>query len=116
MKKVIIAGSRTFDDYKLLEKTLDALYPEPVEIVCGGAHGADNMGRLWAIKKGYPVKMFIPQWQKDGKQAGFNRNVEMADFSDELIAFYNGTSKGTEHMINIMKGIGKPIKVITYEE
>lgn len=116
MKKVIIAGSRTFTDYKLLEKTLDQMYKEPVEIVCGGAHGADNFGRLWAIKQGYPIKMFIPQWQKEGKEAGFNRNVEMADYADELIAFHNGSSKGTQHMINIMKGIQKPVKVIAYEE
>ena len=116
MKKVIVAGSRTFEDYKLLEKTLDNLYKEPVEIVCGGAHGADNFGRLWAVKKGYPVKMFIPQWQKDGIQAGFNRNVEMADYCDEAICVWDGESKGTAHMIRIMKGMGKPVKVITYEE
>lgn len=116
MKKVIIAGTRTFDNYKLLDEILSKFYKEPVEIVCGGAHGVDNMGRLWAIKHEYPYKMFIPKWQEEGKIAGFNRNVEMADYADEAICIWNGISKGTEHMINIMKGIGKPVRVITYEE
>lgn len=115
MKKVIIAGSREFDNYSLLANTLDKLYQEPIEVVCGGARGADNYGRFWAIKKDYPYKTFIPQWQKEGKQAGFNRNVEMAGYADEAIVFWNGKSKGSEHMINIMKGIGKPVKVIKYE-
>lgn len=114
MKKIIVAGSREFENYSLLADTLDKLYQEPIEVVCGGARGADNFGRLWAIKRGHPYKMFIPNWQAEGKVAGFNRNVEMADYADELVAFWDGKSKGTEHMIKIMEGIGKPVKVIKY--
>jgi len=116
MKKVIVAGSRTFENYKLLEQTLNKLYPEPIEVVCGGAKGADNMGRLWAIKRNYPYKIFIPNWQAEGKVAGYNRNVEMALYSEELIAFWDGMSKGTEHMIKIMKNLEKPVKVIEYSD
>lgn len=116
MKKVIIAGSRTFEDYRLLEKTLDQMYSEPIEVVCGGAHGADNFGRLWAAKKGYEVKTFIPQWQQEGKQAGFNRNVEMADYCDEAICVWDGESKGTAHMIRIVEGLGKPCHVLRFNK
>lgn len=114
MKKVIVAGSRDFDDYGLLVSTLDKLYPEPIEVVCGGARGADNFGRVWAVKHDYPYTTFIPNWQKEGKSAGYNRNVEMADYADEAVVFWDGQSKGSQHMINIMKGIGKPVKVVNY--
>ena len=115
MKKVIVAGSRTFNDYKLLEKTLNQMYPEPIQVFCGDSIGADQLGKTWAAKKGYEVKIFFPQWQQDGIDAGFNRNVEMASEADEAIVFWEGTSKGTEHLIRIMKGIEKPVKVINYE-
>ena len=119
MKKVIIAGTRTFDNYKLLDEILSKFQKFSVKLASERPHKdviVDNMGRLWAIKHEYPYKMFIPKWQEEGKIAGFNRNVEMADYADEAICIWNGISKGTEHMINIMKGIGKPVRVITYEE
>lgn len=116
MKKVIIAGTRTFDDYYFLKNVLNELYPKPIIVVCGGASGADNFGRLWAIKKGYPYEMFWAQWDKEGKKAGYNRNVKMGEFADELVAFWDRKSKGTEHMIKIMEEKGKPVKIVYYEE
>ena len=44
-----------------------------------------------------------PDWDKYGKSAGYIRNTEMAEAGDILVAFWDGKSKGTEHMINIMK-------------
>lgn len=114
MKKVIVAGSREFDNYKLLAETLDNIYPTPIEVVCGGARGADSFGRFWATKHDYPYTTFTPNWQKEGKSAGYNRNVAMADYADEAVVFWDGQSKGSQHMINIMKGIGKPVKVVNY--
>ena len=116
MKKVIVAGSRTFNDYKLLEKTLNQMYPEPIQVFCGGSIGADQLGKTWAAKKGYEVKIFFPQWQQDGIDAGFNRNVEMADYCDEAICVWDGESKGTAHMIRIMEGLGKPCHVLRFNK
>ena len=54
MFHVIVAGSRTFADYELLKQTLDHLLQNKtdVEIVSGGARGADQLGeRLSAFPK-----------------------------------------------------------------
>ena len=38
----------------------------------------------------------------------------MAEYADYLIAFWDGKSKGTNHMINIMKNINKHGSVFIY--
>ena len=52
--KLIIAGSRTFLDYDLLAEKLDKILSnvkEPIEIVCGGANGADGLGERYALAR-----------------------------------------------------------------
>lgn len=65
---------------------------------------------------GYSLKYFYPNWEKYGKSAGIIRNHEMGDYADYLLAFWDGTSKGTKDMIDYMKKIGKHGKVIIYGE
>jgi hypothetical protein len=117
MKKIIIAGGRDFTDYELLKYVCDntiTLPIEQIEIVSGTATGSDSLGEKWANGKGYKVVRFPANWDKYGKRAGYLRNVEMAEYSDFLIAFWNGKSKGTEHMINIAKSKGLPTKIVKY--
>lgn len=106
---VIIAGSRDFTDYEVLEKICDKLLVNKisdtnieVEIVSGGARGADALGERYAKNRNFGLKIFPADWDKFGKSAGYRRNAEMADYADALIAFTFGT-KGTEHMINLAK-------------
>ena len=58
MKKVIIAGSRSFNDYTLLKTELDKLFVEPFIVVSGGAKGADSLGERWAEEYNASVKIF----------------------------------------------------------
>lgn len=113
--KVIVAGSRTFENYTLLENKLNALLRNvtPV-IVCGEAKGADKLGRRYAEKYGRKIISCPADWDKYGKSAGYRRNEEMAKVADALVAFWDGDSKGTKHMIDTMKKLGKPVKVIQY--
>lgn len=110
--KVIIAGSRSFNDYLLLSQIM-ATVPAS-EIVCGEARGADSLGRKWAEENGIPIKSFPAQWELYGKSAGHIRNREMGDYADYLIAFWDGKSKGTKGMIDYMQRIGKHGKVIKF--
>lgn len=54
MTRVIIAGSRNFDDYLKMLKTLDELgihlinSIDPIEIISGHAPGADRLGERFA--------------------------------------------------------------------
>lgn len=79
-KKVIIAGSRNFyteANYKILEETMDNLiltFGLPDEIVSGGARGADVLGERYARENFIRIERFLPDWDKEGKKAGFLRN------------------------------------------
>ena len=106
MFKVIIAGSRTFHDYNLLREYCNhalSNVTEPIEIVSGGANGADILGEQYAREQGYRLKQFPADWTHKGKAAGYIRNQEMANYADALIAFWDGFSKGTHHMIETAK-------------
>ena len=114
--KVIIAGGRDFDDYNLLHQTCEKMLVRQtdVEIVSGTARGADTLGEKYANEKGYPIKRFPANWNEYGKSAGYKRNSEMAEYADALIAFWDGKSKGTKHMIDLAKSNGLRVKVVIF--
>jgi hypothetical protein len=103
--KVIIAGSRNFNDYNSLcdfcDKILVNKIDSEIEIVSGTAMGADSLGERYAIDRGYKLIKFPADWDKYGKAAGYKRNSQMAEYADGLIAFWDGISKGTKHMIDL---------------
>jgi YspA, cpYpsA-related SLOG family len=100
--KCVIAGSRTITDPLELEKAIKLSGFQITEVVCGGAVGADELGRLWAIKNNILLKFFFPDWKTYGKSAGPLRNTQMATYvgpEGGLIALHDGISKGTADMI-----------------
>lgn len=118
MQKFIIAGSRDFSDYGLLKEKLDKLKDHfgIFEVVSGTARGADSLGEKYAEENKLPIKRFIPDWDKFGKAAGYKRNEEMAQYADGCIVFWDGKSKGTEHMINLAKKYNIQLSIINYEK
>lgn len=116
--RVIIAGSRSFSDYALMKSECQqflAGYRDcEVTIISGGAAGADQLGELFARESGYQLRKFLPDWPRDGKKAGILRNIEMAHNADALIAFWDGCSRGTSHMIDTARKMGRVVKVVSY--
>lgn len=114
--KVIIAGGRDFKDYNRLKEVCDKILikQNKIEIVSGTAGGADTLGERYAQEKGYEVKKFPAKWDEYGKKAGYLRNQEMGEYADGLIAFWDGQSKGTKHMIDIANNKGLKVRVISY--
>jgi len=112
--KVIIAGSRDFDDYGLLSRECDRLLPAvgDLHIVSGCARGADTMAIAYANDRHIPLIRVPADWDKHGRSAGYLRNREMAILSDMLIAFWDGKSKGTSHMIRLANEHGLEVHVI----
>ena len=108
--KTIIAGSRTITDKKTIFDALDIYFHnnKPIEVVSGCARGVDTIGAEWAIKNGVPVKKFTANWDEHGRAAGPIRNLEMGNYADQALIFWDGKSKGTKSMINIMKTLNKP--------
>lgn len=99
--RIIVAGSRTFHDYPVVQSTLDFIfkYDKPSAILTGGAAGADKLGEIWAEKNSIPIEHHIAKWGEHGKAAGPIRNREMASKANGLVAFWNGESRGTKNMI-----------------
>ena len=105
--KTIIAGSRTINDLRLLERIIEDSGFNISEVVCGGARGVDDLGRKWAGNGNrIPIKFFIPNWEFYGKSAWLMRNIKMAEYADALIALWDGESKGTKNMISEAKKYG----------
>lgn len=118
--KVIIASSRGFSNYKLLHEQCNKFLREKrkthnIIIISGGAHGADKLGEKYSQDEGFALEVFKANWDKYGKSAGFRRNEQMGEVADALIAFWDGKSHGTKHMIDIMNNKNLEVRVINYE-
>lgn len=104
--KIAVIGSRKFVDYEFLAEKLKFL-TDTDTIVSGGAKGADSLAARYATKNNVNLTVFPADWEKYGRSAGYKRNVQIIDESDSVIAFWDGSSKGTKHSIDIAKKQGK---------
>ncbi len=115
--KVIVAGSRTFKSYEFMCDWLDHYlrfkHPD-VQIISGGAPGADKLAERYAKETNYPCMIIKADWNTYGKSAGYRRNVEMAELADAAVVFWDGKSRGAKHMIDIATKKQLPLKVINY--
>lgn len=116
---LIVAGGREFNDYKLLCDVLNTvatvyLSDEQVSIVSGAARGADALGERFAREHGVNLISKPADWNQYGKRAGFLRNEQMAHISNGLLAFWDGESKGTKHMIDTANGMGLDVFIQMY--
>lgn len=116
--RVIVCGSRTFEDRKLCFETLNQVLDgvTDVEIVSGHAKGADMFGEEYGDLHGFKVSIFKPDWKMYGRGAGPVRNRRMLEYALEdkalVIAFWDGKSKGTKNMMNLADKAGADVKVI----
>lgn len=119
---VIVAGSREFNDYNLLKEKLDYLLHkrvaagETITIISGTANGADRLGERYAKEKGHLIRRIPADWNHYGNGAGYRRNVEMANIANALVAFWDGESPGTKHMIDIAEDKDLLTRVIYYKK
>lgn len=120
--KLIVAGGRDYLDRKRMLNKVRSLMqkgaiPADVELVCGLARGADLTARgIWKDTLKLPVHDFPAEWDKHGKSAGYKRNLQMGEFADAALVFWNGKSKGTKHMIDIMRRLKKPLCIVMYNQ
>lgn len=114
--KTIIAGSRTIKDGALIEQAVKESGFKISKVLCGGAKGADVLGRNYAKSKEIPVLEFPADWTKFGNAAGIIRNVAMANNAEALIAIWDGKSRGTRHMIDEAKKRNLKVYIKIVEE
>lgn len=126
--RVLIAGSRTFNNFdymcqkflieggQFVEGRGDGIDLDELEIVSGGAQGADKLAERLADLIGVDKRIFYPDWTTHGRSAGIIRNAEMAEYcgSEELaLIFWDGKSKGSADMIRKARNYGMEVKVFT---
>jgi len=121
--KLAIVGGRNFNDESLMAEYLslfsvaytnDELDPPEVEVISGGAKGADSLGEWFAKINRMPVTIFKPEWDKYGKAAGFIRNQTIVDNCDMVLAFWDGKSRGTADTIEKAKRAKKPTFIVYF--
>ena len=131
--RLAVVGSRTFRDYALMCEVLGRF--EITEVVSGGARGADALAldsagaalrhgsqsdpraslgppcRGYAHERGLPIKVFPADWGTHGESAGFVRNHAIVAAADEVVAFWDCRSRGTQHAIELTRRSGKVVSV-----
>ena len=110
--KLAIIGSRNFSNYTLLKSILEPYKSKLTLVISGGTKGADSLGEKWAIENNIKTLIFLADWDKHGKSAGFIRNQDIIKNCDCCIAFWDNKSPGTKHSLSLCEKYNKPYKVV----
>lgn len=120
--RIIIAGSRTFTNYDYLKGYCSTIIGfidrKDIEIISGGANGADKLGEKFAKEFNYQIRKFPANWNLYKKSAGFIRNKEMLEYAKltdcMVILFWDGKSSGTKHMLDLSNKYGIKLYLAKY--
>jgi hypothetical protein len=108
--KIALVGSREYKHLGLVVKYVKSL-PADTIIVSGGARGVDSVAANTARDCGLEVEIIPALWNVYGRQAGMIRNGEIVRKADQVIAFWDETSRGTLDSIKKAKAQNKPLEV-----
>lgn len=136
MERILIAGSRSFNDYNMLRRRVivylinNHIPLRDVIVISGHASGADALGEQFAERFNLPVETYPAEWnnldavpckittdkrgRKYNKLAGMNRNRIMVDKADHIIVFWDAISSGTKNDIDLARKAGKPLEVVMF--
>ena len=107
--RVAVIGSRG-----LTVPDLERYLPEGVtEIVSGGARGVDTSAARYARTHGLLLTEFLPEYNLYGRGAPLRRNITIIEHADVVLAFWDGTSRGTKYVIDECRKRGIPVQVFT---
>ncbi len=106
--KVAVIGSRG-----LIVDDLGKYLPEnTTEIVSGGARGVDTSARNYARSHNIKLTEFLPDYDSYGKRAPLLRNLQIIDYADVVLAFWDGESRGTWFVIDNCKKRNVPVRIL----
>lgn len=121
MYQLLVCGSRTFDNYRVMREVLDdhvETYGRPMIVIHGGAHGADSLASRWAFENMIDLHIEGAKWGEYGKSAGHRRNRRMGKMlrpGDHVYAFVDKPieqSRGTHSMIRLVRIEGFAPRII----
>ena len=105
--KVAVIGSRGL----VVENLEDYLPSETTEIVSGGARGVDACAREYALRHGVKLTEYLPEYERYGRAAPLKRNITIIESADMVLAFWDGKSRGTRHVIDNCKKRKIPVEI-----
>jgi len=109
--KVGIVGSRHFGEPVRVAEYVKSLPPR-ASVITGSASGVDAAATKAARERGIPVQVIPASFDEmaDASKAAA-RNQRLVDACDVLVAFWDGTSKGTRNTVERALDSGKEVHV-----
>lgn len=128
--RVLVSGSRTWDDAWTIRKALDAVafgaeragYSRLIVIHGACPRGADAIADMWVRSWSVPelhvtAERHPARWNDEGKVAGRRRNERMVRAGADLaLVFLRDGSPGTTHCAECASEAGIPLRVWHYGE
>jgi hypothetical protein len=112
--RVLVTGSRTWPDDEKIETELRrelAVHPDLVVVHGACPRGADDIANRWALCVQAAVEAYPADWKRDGRSAGYLRNVRMvASRPDGVLAFIHRNSRGATHCADYAEREGLPVR------
>ena len=111
MKRILITGSRTWEDLDVIWDAIMAeAEPFGTTVVSGNCPlGADAMAERVAREMDLGLELHPADWNRHGKRAGFLRNAEMVALgADVCLAFIRDNSKGASMTARLAQEAGIP--------
>lgn len=122
--RVLITGSRSWDDEQTIREALDAVassaeaagYPQIVVVHGACPNGADAIADRWVCDHPTATAERHPaNWHKHGRRAGMLRNREMVKAgSDLVLAFIRDDSPGATQCAELAIDAGLILRVWRY--
>lgn len=109
--KIAVIGSRRFSRPDLVEDFIAGRSSDDT-VISGGAPGVDTMAAEAAHRQNLRSIVFTADWDAHGRSAGPMRNLQIVAAADEVVAFWNGTSRGTLNTVIQALAAGKAATVI----
>lgn len=106
--KVAIVGSRGLG----LQDFSPYLPEGASEIVSGGAKGIDRCAAAYAVAHGLTLTEFKPDYARYGRGAPLKRNLEIVDYADFVLIFWDGASRGSRFVMDACARTRKPHRVV----
>jgi len=111
--KIAIVGSREYLRWDIVHAFVSAIWRKHpgATVLSGGARGVDRHAVQAAMRHHMAFEVYPAQWDRYGKRAGYLRNELIVADADQVVAFWDGKSRGTKHTIDIARRHGVPFHV-----
>lgn len=111
--RILVTGSRGWRSRATIAAELAKLGSGHT-LAHGGARGADRLAGAVAAGLGWSVEVYPANWPKYGRSAGMIRNRQMLEeFKPDLVvAFWDGSSRGTANMIELARSAGVKVQSV----